>query len=265
MITLTTDFECGNGKAIEQLAPDQFKFQVRADLGTGYGSYFCFDLINDGPAAEVTVEVWEDARFGKPTSFGKAFPTTIWFKSIDDHRYRPLRDQLPECRDNHITLKVPVEEAQHVRVGITYVAPYSEVVSDLTRIAEERSDLCTTFSLGSSVEGRDLIGLKAGTEGKPKIFCVAGQHTSTRPPGARWESQTSSLRGSRKRKHCGKHLRCSSCRSSTRTETSLAPPSMPKAWTCIVPSLTTRKPKIRHLMNVDCFGTGSVSLAPRFG
>ena len=107
MIKLTTDFECGNGKSIERVNATHFKLQVRADLGTGYGSYFCFDLINDGAADEVTVEVWEDASFGAPTSFSKAFPTTIWYRSISDRRYRPLRGQIPECKDNHITLKVP--------------------------------------------------------------------------------------------------------------------------------------------------------------
>ena len=30
MIELTTDFECGNGKSVDRLSANHFKFQVRA-------------------------------------------------------------------------------------------------------------------------------------------------------------------------------------------------------------------------------------------
>lgn len=176
MIELTTDFECGNGKAIERLGNSRFRFEVEADMQTGYGSYFCFDLINDGAATEVTVEVWEDSKFGEPTSFGRVFPTTIWIRPEGFHRYRPLRGQLPEATDGHITLRVPVEANQRLRVAETYVAPYIEVAAFLTEMSDERAGRCEAFSMGTTVEGRDVVGLKAGTPGKPKVMCVAGQH-----------------------------------------------------------------------------------------
>lgn len=176
MLTLTTDFECGNGKSIQRVGDAHFRFEVDADKQTGYGSYFCFELSNEGAAAEVTVDVDGDSKFGEPTTFGRVFPTTIWMKPVDFHRYRPLRGQLPECVDDHITFRVPVEAGQRVRVAETYVAPYSEVKECLESFAAERSDRCGPFSVGQTVEGRDIVGLRAGTEGKPKVFCVAGQH-----------------------------------------------------------------------------------------
>ena len=90
MIGLTSDVECGNGKAIEQVGPAHFRLQVDGDKQSGYCAYFCFDVINDGPAADVTIELWEDAKFGKPTGFRTLFPTTIWFKPVNFHRYRPF-------------------------------------------------------------------------------------------------------------------------------------------------------------------------------
>jgi hypothetical protein len=176
MIELITNFECGNGKAIEQLGDAHFRLEVEADKQTGYGSYFCFDLANDGAAVEVTIDVYEDSKFGEPTTFGRVFPTTIWIKPVDFHRYRPLRGQLPECEDGHIRFRVPVEEKQRLRVAETYVAPFTEVAECLEGFALERADRCVRFSLGQSVEGRELVGLRAGTAGKPKVVCVAGQH-----------------------------------------------------------------------------------------
>ena len=74
MIRITSKFECGNGKAIEQVGPAHFRLQVDGDKQSGYCAYFCFDVINDGPAADVTIELWEDAKFGKPTGFRTLFP-----------------------------------------------------------------------------------------------------------------------------------------------------------------------------------------------
>ena len=176
MIQVTTDFECGNGKNFQKLDDGRFRLEVEADKQTGYGSYFCFDLVNEGPAVDVTVELCEDPRFGGPTTFGRVFPTTIWIKPVEFHRFRPLRGQYPECIDGRLTFTVPVEAEQRLRVAMTYVAPYSEVSASLQAIADERSDRSTAFSLGQSVQGRDLRGLRAGTPGKPKIFCIAGQH-----------------------------------------------------------------------------------------
>ena len=158
------------------MGPAHFRLQVDGDKQSGYCAYFCFDVINDGPAADVTIELWEDAKFGKPTGFRTLFPTTIWFKPVDFHRYRPLPGTPPASIEGHITFTVPVEEDQHVRVAMTYVAPYSEVAALLREFAAARADRCSLFSVGTTVQGREILGLRAGTPGKPKLFCVAGQH-----------------------------------------------------------------------------------------
>jgi len=181
MIRLVTDFECGNGKNVEQLAEDRFRLEVDGDKQTGYGSYFCFDLINEGPAAGVSIDLREDSKWGGPTGFGSVFPTTLWIKPAGFHRYRPLRGQHPECIDGQATFRVPVEEDQRLRVSLTYVAPYSEVSEGLRELAAQRPGRCELFSVGRSVQGREILGLRAGTPGKPKVFCVAGQHPHEHP------------------------------------------------------------------------------------
>lgn len=112
MISLTTDFECGHGKNIEKLGEDRFRLEVDGDKQQGYSGGYCFDLINEGPAAEVTVELREDSKWGGPTGFGVAFPTTTWIKPVGFHRFRPLRGQYPEWIEGGMTLRVPVEQGQ---------------------------------------------------------------------------------------------------------------------------------------------------------
>jgi hypothetical protein len=176
MIRLTTDFECGNGKRVQQLADHSFRLEVDGCKQTGYGSYFCFDLINEGSAAEVTIDLCEDSKWGVPTNFGSVFPTTIWSKPVNFHRYSPVLGQHPPCIDGRATFKVPVQKDEHLRVAMTYVAPYSEVSESLCSLAADRAGRCELFSAGQSVQGRELLGVRAGTPGKPKVFCVTGQH-----------------------------------------------------------------------------------------
>ncbi len=178
MITLSSDFECGNGKNFEKVADNHFRMEVVADKQTGYCGQFCFDVRNDGPAAEVVVEVWEDSRFGGPTNYFACFPTTVWVRPHGLHRFYPLdrsRLQVNE-QQRHLVLRLPVAEGQTLRVSQGYLAPYSEICDYLRRFADKRPDRCELFSLGQSVQGREILGLRCGTAGKPKVFCIAGQH-----------------------------------------------------------------------------------------
>lgn len=176
MITLTSDFECGNAKHITKLGDNHFRFEVDADKQGGYCVYFCYDVVNDGPATEVTVEMWEDSQFGGPTGFPAFFPMTYWVRPSSQSWFRPLHETTPQVHADHVVLRLPVEAEGSLRVALTYTAPYSEITAMLQRFAEERADRCELFSLGRSVQGREVLGLRAGTPGKPKVLCVAGQH-----------------------------------------------------------------------------------------
>lgn len=176
MITVTSDFECGNAKHITPLGDNHFRLEVDADKQGGYCIYFCYDVVNDGPATEVTIEMWEDSQFGAPTGFPAFFPMTYWLRPSRQGHFRPLYETTPEVYRDHVVLRLPVEAESSLRVALTYTAPYSEIAALLREFAAQRADRCAIFSLGRSVQGRELLGLRAGTPGKPKVLCVAGQH-----------------------------------------------------------------------------------------
>jgi hypothetical protein len=50
------------------------------------------------------------------------------------------------------------------------------VTAALRTVAAQRPGRGEVLSLGQSVQSRELLGLRAGTPGKPKVLCVAGQH-----------------------------------------------------------------------------------------
>ncbi|HJN17871.1 MAG TPA: M14 family zinc carboxypeptidase, partial [Armatimonadota bacterium] len=176
MVTISTDFECGNGKNIEQVADGRFRMEVDACLQESYCVYWCFEVANEGPAREVTVELWEDQRFGGPTGFHVFFPSTVWIQPEGLDRYRPLHETAPEWHGDHIVIALNLPENGKLRCAMTYVAPCSFTSAGLRGFAEERPDRCELFSIGESVQGRDIVGLRAGTPGKPKVLCIAGQH-----------------------------------------------------------------------------------------
>jgi len=181
MIRLTSDFECGNAKLIRQLDDHRFRLEVDGDKPDGYCVYFCFEVGNDGPEAEATVEIWEDSQFGRPTAFPVFFPTAVWVRPASLGRYRPLQEHLRRWCGDRVVLTLPVPAGDTLRVALTYVAPYSEVTGLLREFAETRPDRCAPFVLGESVEGRELAGLRCGTPGRPKVICLAGQHPHEHP------------------------------------------------------------------------------------
>jgi hypothetical protein len=181
MITLSSAFECGNGKRIQPLGEDRFRIEVDGDKQGGYCVYFCFEIANSGPEQRVTVELWEDSQFGGPTGFPVFFPTTIWVRPGTRERFRPLHESVPELLGDHVVFSVPVAAEGRAVVAMTYVAPYSQVTRQLQDLAKEHPDRCALFSLGRSAQGREILGLRAGTPGRPRVYCIAGQHPHEHP------------------------------------------------------------------------------------
>ncbi len=174
MISISADFECGNAKNIKQIAIDRFRLEVVGDKAS-YSYYFCFDVRNDGPRTDVTVEVWADPDFG-PTGFVVCLPTTIWIRSGGRDRFKPLDRSSVENNGEPLLIRLNLEENESVRVANAWPAPYGDTCEFLRKLADERGDRCELFTLGKSVQGRDIPGIRAGASGKPKLLCGAGQH-----------------------------------------------------------------------------------------
>ncbi len=181
MVTIKTDFECANGKNIEQIGDSRYRLEVDACLHMSYCVYWCFEVANDGPATEITVELWEDPKFGEPTGFPVCFPLTVWVQMPGLDRYRPLHETTPTWQGDHIIIPLKLPAEAKLRCAMTYVAPHSVTSAEIRRMAEERPDRCELFTIGESVEGTEIVGLRAGTPGKPKVLGIAGQHPHEHP------------------------------------------------------------------------------------
>ncbi len=64
---VTSDFECGNGKDIREVAPRRWSVVERGDKET-YCYYFCVDVKAERPdeAGEVTLEILGDPDLKDP-------------------------------------------------------------------------------------------------------------------------------------------------------------------------------------------------------
>ncbi len=175
MITITSDFECGNAKNVQHIEDNRYRLEVVGDEPV-WCYYFCFDIKNDGPQTHATVEVWHDPVINDPQGFIANFPTTIWIQSSGAPHYKPLEQQQVEYHGDHIVIHILLAENQTVRVTNLWPAPYSETCEFVQHLADERNDRCELFTLGKSVQGRDILGIRAGTPGKPQVLCIAGQH-----------------------------------------------------------------------------------------
>lgn len=174
MITITSDFECGNAKNVTQISDKHFRLEIVGDKAT-YSYYFCFDVQNRGTVTDVTVEVWADPVFNDPRDFVVSFPTTVWVKPEKMDRFKPFQGRVDGCGD-HLIIHLNLEANESVRVTNVWPAPYSDTCHFLQKLSEERSERCELFSLSKSIQGREILGIRAGTPGRPKVLCAAGQH-----------------------------------------------------------------------------------------
>ncbi len=175
MITINSDFECGNAKNVQQIGEDRYRLEVVGDKPT-YCYYFCFDVTNDAEATEVAIEVWHDPVINDVPGFISHFPTTIWIQPQGSHRYQPLVLGSCETHDDHLVIHLPIGAKETIRVTDVWPATYSDTCAFLRDLAASRSDRCELFTLGRSVQGRDILGVRCGTAGKPRVLCIAGQH-----------------------------------------------------------------------------------------
>ena len=175
MTSISADFECGNAKHIRQIAIDRFRLEVIGDKAT-YCYYFCFDVRNDGPASVVTVgsvaglAIWSRGIRGQSSDHGVG-------SSLGERgRFKPLDRERVRNSEEPLLVRLNLKANETIRVTNAWPAPYSDTQDALRKLADERGDRCEAFTIGTSVQGRDITGIRAGTPGKPGILCVAGQH-----------------------------------------------------------------------------------------
>jgi hypothetical protein len=175
MIRFDSDFECGNGKNFAAAGPGRYRMEVVGDKPT-YCYYYCFDVTNNGASTELAIEVWHDPVVNDPVGFISHFPSTVWISPGNSGRYHPLDQNRTETYADHIVFHLPIGAGETIRVTDNWPALYSDTTSFLQGLATSRADRCELFSIGKSVQGRDIWGIRAGNPSAPKVLCVAGQH-----------------------------------------------------------------------------------------
>lgn len=175
MITFMSDFESGNGKGFHAVGTDRYRMEVVGDKPV-YNRYFCFELHNAGPAADIQVEIHPDPLIPDVDGFISHFPCAIWMAPGDRDRYQVLpAERLETCAD-HLVIRLQLAAGAKVRLADMWPCSYAATCRYLAALAAERPDRCAAFSLGRSFQGRDIAGLRAGTPGRPRVMCIAGQH-----------------------------------------------------------------------------------------
>jgi hypothetical protein len=176
VICFDSDFECGNGKSFVPTGPSRYRMEVVGDKQV-YCYYFCFDLTSPGQPAQIELEVWHDSAIDDAPGFISHFPCTIWVRAPHGAGGFQALDPA-HCRtfDDHLVIRLDLPADQAVRITNLWPSPCSETNAFLERLAAERQDRCQVFSVGRSVQGRELVGIRTGTAGRPRILCIAGQH-----------------------------------------------------------------------------------------
>ncbi len=173
MIKFSSSFECGNGKNFRKIGKNRYRCEVSGDKKV-YCYYFCFDVENKGNSADIDIEVWHDPIVNDPEGFISHFPTTIWISTQDMKRFYPLEQSMSAVCDDHIIIHLKLKPQSKIRITNNWPATYSDTSNFIRNLAEQRN--AEIFSLGKSAGKRDIIGIRTGTQGKPRILCLAGQH-----------------------------------------------------------------------------------------
>lgn len=174
MIKFSSSFECGNGKNFCHIKENRYRCEVSGDKIT-YCYYFCFDIKNEGAETEIDIEIWHDPDINDPEGFISHFPTTIWVSTQDINRFHPLEQSLCTVFKDHIVVHLNLAPESIMRITNNWPSPYSDTCNFIKKLADERTNT-EVFSLGKTVLKRDIVGIRTGAQGKPRILCLAGQH-----------------------------------------------------------------------------------------
>lgn len=180
---VTSDFECGNGKNIGQLAPGHFRVDEEGEKAP-YCKYFCVRIDGDDKPQEVRLDIYPDPNMGEEGRAGMIghYPSPLWISEDGMSHWSHITGRWPgadEFSEEKISTRLVVPAKASVFVASNVAFPYSKLQQWAATLA--RGD-AKADSLGKSFEGREIPRLHLPCRGlsrpKLRVFAYSGEHPS---------------------------------------------------------------------------------------
>jgi len=179
---VTSDFECGNGKHIEEVAAGHWRIEEVGEKAP-YCKYFCVRVDGGEAGGAARVDVYPDPALGEEGRTGMLghYPAPLWFsEEAEMAHWVHVENRWPgsdRFAEDHLTTRVVVPAGGSVYVASNVVLPWSRLVAWAEGLRERGADV---DSLGRSFEGRDIprVHLPSTGDGKLSVLVLSGQHPS---------------------------------------------------------------------------------------
>ena len=178
---VTSEFECGNGKNIIEIAPGQFRVEEVGEKAP-YCKYFCVRVDGGAEGGVARLKIYPDPALGEPGRIGFIghYPSQLWMSESDMQYWQPVDNRRPgsdRFDEDCIETSVAVPAGQSVYVASNPVWRYADL---LPWAAEKAAQGAESLPLGNSFEGRVIprLHLPATGQAKFRVMILSGQHPS---------------------------------------------------------------------------------------
>ncbi len=189
-ISVTSDFETGNGKNIQQIRPNHFRAEGIGDA-PGYNHYFGIQVREkSSQRRSILLEIVPDPDYARtivPDFYGN-LNTKIWYTKDGFEKDEYQFYQLPEFnfegegkveifRDRYL-IHFTTIPGKIVWLTNMNPIPYTKMTRMLKEEAGKHPDILRLGEAGKSIQGRmlNLAEISEGPGEKPVILIVSGEH-----------------------------------------------------------------------------------------
>jgi len=181
-MNVTSDFECGNGKNIAEVAPGHWRIEEEGEKAP-YCKYFCVRLEAGEDGGPVRLDIYPDPDLGEEGRTGMLghYPAPLWLSDEEMDHWVHVSNRWPGVETygpDHLSTQVVVPAKGSLYVASNVVLPWSKLKAWAEALSARGA---IVDSLGSSFEGREIPRLRLPTTGGGDaltVFVLSGQHPS---------------------------------------------------------------------------------------